>query len=582
MINKRLIKLSSESMVNIKNIVICQLLSMLSNVVLIFTIASHITAIYLNQKPDIMRTVITFISVIIIRAILKIVISKQGVIAASSVKIKLRKAIYNKILKLGGNYTNNVSTAEVVQVSSEGVEQLEMYFANYLPQFFYCMTAPLILFIILSQISFISAFVLFICVPLIPISIVIVQKIAKKLLSKYWSLYAGLGDSFLENIQGMTTLKIYGADEEYHKDMNKNAQNFREITMKVLSMQLNSIIVMDIVAYGGASLGAILAITQLINQQIDITGACIIILLASEFFLPMRMLGSFFHIAMNGMAASKKIFNILDMEEPKEGSIIIEEIPNNLNKIELENISFSYNNENTILSNINLSIPTGLTSIVGVSGSGKSTIVSLLISKYTDYQGEIKVFGNNILDINKSSLYKNITRVTDKGYIFTGSVYDNLLMADENASKEEMISVLKKANIWELFEQNDGLDTMILERGSNLSGGEKQRLNIARALLKNSKIYIFDEVTSNIDSESEDDIMKIIRKIAETKIVILISHRLQNVVKSDNIYMLHQGEIVESGNHEKLISNNSYYHELYNTQWELEKIRSCDFSNKED
>lgn len=566
MINPRLIKTSKESLKYVIYIAICQIVAMLANICLIFAIGDFVRDIYLQLQPNYTFTICVYVGVIAVRYWLKKITAQLGVKASSQVKVTLRTKIYDKILKLGGKYTDKVSTAEVVQVASEGVDQLEMYFASYLPQFFYCMSAPLILFIILANISFKASFVLFICVPIIPISIIIVQKIAKKLLAKYWGLYTSLGDDFLENIQGMTTLKIYGADQQYHDNMNNSAENFRKITMKVLMMQLNSIIIMDVIAYGGASLGAIMSILELQKGNIDIFGACVIILLSAEFFLPMRLLGSFFHIAMNGMSACKKMFKLLDMTEPESGA---EEITHG--SVEFSNVGFAYDDTKDILKNITFTANKGLTSIVGVSGSGKSTISSLLIGKITGYSGSIKI--SDCQNINRQSIYKNITRVTEKGYIFAGTVRTNLQMADPNASEETMTNVLKQANVWELFKGLRGLDTKILERGTNLSGGEKQRLNIARALLKDSKIFIFDEVTSNIDVESEDDIMKVILTLAKDKTVLLISHRLQNVVSSDNILMLKNGEITEQGTHENLMKNNLDYAELFTTQKELEEVR---------
>lgn len=573
MINKRLIKMSQSSTKHVVKISVYQVLAMLANVVLIFGISNLFMNIYTGNQVNYVKIILIYGFVILVRVVLKIQIANEAVKASSSVKIMLRTKIYQKMLDLGGKYSEKFKTAEVVQVASEGIDQLEMYFSSYLPQFFYCMTAPILLFIILSTISFKASFVLFICVPLIPISIVIVQKIAKKLLAKYWGLYTGLGDDFLENIQGMTSLKIYGADEFYHNEMNKSAENFRKITMKVLTMQLNSIIIMDLVAYGGASLGAIISILELQSGNIDLFGACVIILLASEFFLPMRLLGSFFHIAMNGLSASKRMFKILDMLDEEDRN---QEITDEKYDISFKNVSFSYDNDKIVLKNINFTAGTGLTSIVGVSGSGKSTISSLITTKMTNFDGEIMISDKNINKICKNDIYKNITKITDRGYIFEGTVRSNLQMANPYATDEMMINVLKKANIWEMFSSLVGLDSKINQRGSNLSGGEKQRLNIARAMLKDSPIYIFDEVTSNIDCESEDDIMKVILNIAKDKTVILISHRLQNVVKSDKILMLKNGEITEEGTHKILIDANKDYAELFNTQKSLEEVRKCE------
>ncbi len=452
-------------------------------------------------------------------------------------------------------------------MSVEGVEQLETYFGNFLPQFFYSMISPIILFFVMFFINVKIAVILFICVPLIPISIVVIQKFAKKLLAKYWGEYLGLGDSFLENLQGLNTLKIYSFDEYKHKQMNKQAERFRIVTMKVLSMQLNSIIVMDIVAYGGAALGIIFALLEFSLGSIGYTGFFTIILLCADFFLPLRILGSFFHIAMNGVAASKKIFTLLDLDIKDEktknvkGSDII-----------IKNLCFSYE-EKHILKNISINIPkNSFVSIVGKSGCGKSTIASILTGENENYTGEAKIGGIELREINKASLAKHITLVSTNSYIFKGSIKENLKMARENATEEEMWSALEKVNLSQFLRSEQGLDTLLLEKGSNLSGGQCQRLAIARGLLHDSDIYIFDEATSNIDVESENDIMRVIKNLALSKSIVLISHRLANVVNSDMIYLLKEGCIKEKGSHKEALAEKGYYYELWKAQQKLENV----------
>ncbi len=568
MLNKRLIATSKHSMKYVRRIAACQIAAMLLNIVLVVAIARFLSDMYHGNALPYAAVLRVYVLACVGRALLKRQIATLGAKTASAVKVHLRTTIYQKMLDLGGKYTDKFSTAQVVQVASEGVEQLELYFANYLPQFFYCMIAPLILFVVVCGIHVPAAIVLFLCVPLIPVSIVIVQKIAKKLLAKYWGLYTQLGDDFLENIQGMTTLKIYEADAYYHQKMNQSAENFRKVTMKVLSMQLNSIIVMDVVAYGGASLGAIMAIIALQNGQITFFGACVIVLLSSEFFLPMRLLGSFFHVAMNGMSASKKMFEILDLPVPEEGL-------NDVNGQEITfcDVHFSYDGEKPILRHVSFTAAQGLTAIVGESGSGKSTISSLVIAKIDGYEGDILIGAHERTGISRAALSRAITRVTDKGYLFEGTVRSNLHMAKPDATDGEMIAALERTQIWSLFAGMDGLDTTVQERGVNFSGGEKQRLNIARALLKDSPIYIFDEITSNIDVESEDAIMQVILALSQEKTVLLISHRLQNVVQADQILMLKDGEIAARGTHEELLRCGGDYAVLYNTQKELEGVR---------
>ena len=456
----------------------------------------------------------------------------------------------------------------MVQVSTEGVEQLETYFGKYLPQLFYSLIAPLTLFVILSRVSLKASVILLICVPLIPVSIVAVQKIAKKLLDKYWSIYTGLGDSFLENLQGLTTLKIYQADQQKADEMDMESQNFRRITMKVLTMQLNSTSVMDIVAYGGAAIGMAVAVSEFLKGNISISGTLCIVLLASEFFLPLRLLGSFFHIAMNGMAASDKIFKILDLPEPQTGEKIL---PEGSLDISFKNVHFAYEEDREILKGIDLYLPAGsFVSLVGESGCGKSTIAGIISAKNRGFTGEITIGGVPLSQVKETDLMRHVVLVRHNSYLFKGTVEENLRMAKSDATEAEMNAVLEKVNLLGFLQTQDGLQTKLLEKAGNLSGGQCQRLAIARALLRDSAVYIFDEAASNIDVESEELIMDVIHQLARTKTVLLISHRLANVVNSDQIYFLKDGEIKESGKHEELMQLNGEYRHLYDSQMALE------------
>lgn len=493
--------------------------------------------------------------------------SKANYKAGYDVKKKLRKAIYDKVMILGASYREKVSTSEVIQLAVEGIEQLEIYYGKYLPQLFYSVLAPVTLFIFLPFLSVRVAVVLLICVPLIPLSIVFVQKIAKKLLGKYWGVYTELGDSFLENLQGLTTLKIYKSDEFKSKQMEEEAEKFRKITMRVLIMQLNSISVMDLVAYGGAAIGMIMAIFQFQSGDLQLWEAITIALLAAEFFIPLRLLGSFFHIAMNGMAASDKIFAFLNAEVGQEGTCKLEKSNVNIN---IENLSFGYDENKKILNDISLDIEAGqFVSVVGVSGSGKSTIASLITGKYKDFDGCIKINGVPIAEIDESDLMNAIVTVKYNSYIFGGTVRENLLIANEEAKDEDLIEILKRVNLWDFLKEQQGLDTKITEQGSNLSGGQKQRLALGRAILKDAPMYIFDEATSNIDVESENLIMEIIKELASEKTVMFISHRMANVVDSDCIYVLEHGKIAEKGRHNQLMENRGVYFNIYSEQEKL-------------
>ncbi len=570
MIKTRLVGLLSHAKKYIVYTILWQWAALLSQVLAVFSIADLLERVVYRAVtvPIIERTILILVLVVVIRFVCERMGARSSYLACVDVKRILREKIYAKMLKLGASYSEQVSSSEVVQVMAEGVEQLETYFGKYLPQLFYSLIAPLTLFIILCQVSLKASVILLICVPLIPISIVVVQKIAKKLLNKYWSIYTGLGDSFLENLQGLTTLKIYQADQQKADEMDVESQNFRKITMKVLTMQLNSTSVMDIVAYGGAAIGMAVAVSEFLKGNISVSGTLCIVLLASEFFLPLRLLGSFFHIAMNGMAASDKIFKILDLPEPQAGE---KTLLDGALDITLTDVHFSYEEDREILKGINLNLPAGsFVSLVGESGCGKSTIAGILAAKNRGYTGEITIGEIPLSEVNESDLMKHVVLVRHNSYLFKGTVEENLRMAKRDATTEEMEAVLQKVNLLGFLQTQDGLQTQLLEKASNLSGGQCQRLVIARALLKNASVYIFDEATSNIDIESEELIMNVVHELAKTKTVLLISHRLANVVKSDKIYFLKDGEIKESGKHEELMSQNGVYRHLYESQMALE------------
>lgn len=570
MIDKRLMNLLKDSKKYVMQMVIWNWIALLCNVVFIFSFAYILENLVGNTANvnQIITVLVIDIVMILIRFVCHKKNSEASFNASAGVKKTLREKIYNKLLTLGSSYEEYVPTAEVVQVSGEGVEQLEIYFGKYIAQLFYSLLAPITLFIILSFVNFKTSIVLLICVPLIPISIVAVQKFAKKLLAKYWGIYTGLGDSFLESLQGLTTLKIYNADAKRTVDMDKDAENFRKITMRVLTMQLNSISVMDLIAYGGAGLGIIIALSEFSKGNIGVAGLFVIIMLSSEFFIPLRLLGSFFHIAMNGMAASKKIFKLLDLDE---GQVKTEEIDKANLQITFDKVGFAYKEERKILNEVCINIPEkSFVSIVGESGCGKSTITNIIMGRNKNYTGSVKIGNKELSDIKESSVMDNITLVTHNGALFKGTVEANLRMGNKNATKEEMLEALRKVNLLDFINSQDGLNTLLLEQGSNLSGGQKQRLCLARAILHDTPIYIFDEATSNIDAESENQIMEVINYLAKTKTIILISHRLENVVKSDKIYTIDAGKVVEKGTHKQLLDKEGIYANLYNTQKQLE------------
>ena len=573
MIKTRLIKLLSHAGKYIVYNVLWQWFALLCQIAVVFSITALLEGAVTGnlQTQDMVRTAVVFAAAALIRFGCDKGAAHASFAASVDVKRILREKIYDKLLRLGASYREQTATSEVVQMAAEGVEQLETYFGRYLPQLFYSLLAPVTLFAVLSFVSLKASVVLLICVPLIPISIVAVQKFAKRLLSRYWGVYTGLGDSFLENLQGLTTLKIYQADGQKAEEMDQEAERFRSITMKVLTMQLNSTSVMDIVAYGGAAAGMIVAVSEYLSETLSFAGALTIILLASEFFIPLRLLGSFFHIAMNGMAASDKIFCLLDLPEPEKGT---KEPGGSSLDVDFENVSFSYEEDRQILKEISFRIPAGsMVSLVGESGCGKSTAAAVLMGRNRGYQGSVRLGGVELSEVSEESLMKSVTRVAHNSYLFKGTVEENLRMGKPDANRQEMIAVLRKVNLWGFLEAQEGLDTKIQEKGSNFSGGQCQRLALARALLHDTPVYIFDEATSNIDVESEEMIMEVIRELAKTRTVLLISHRLANVVTSDCIYMMVQGEIREAGTHQELMQKDGSYQKLFESQQKLENYR---------
>lgn len=580
MINKRLINLCSDSKKYIGLTIFVNWLAIICNIIIILLIGQFINNIYSGEITSIADKSIFMSGTIIIlllciRFICNILYAKFSNLASSKARMTLRELVYKKLLKLGNEYSNVESTSSIVQVMVEGVEQLEIYFGKYLSQFFYSLLVPITLFVFMSFISFKAALVFILCVPLIPISIIAIMKIAKRILKDYWKSYSDLGGTFLENLQGLTTLKVFNIDEKRHQKMNTEAEKFRKITMKVLSMQLNSITIMDLVAFGGAAAGTIVALIQFSRGEIAPGSLIIIILLSSEFFIPLRLLGSYFHIAMNGMAASDRIFGILDAKEREKN------IDNNVKEItgditiKLNNVSFSYDGEREVLKDINMEItPKGMVAIVGESGSGKSTIASIILNNYKVNQGEILLNSVDIENIDLDTIYENIALISTNSYIFNGTILDNLLIGKKYATDEEIKNALKIARLDSFVESlKDGLNTNVGEGGNALSGGQKQRLALARAILANRKMIIFDEATSNIDVESEEAIWESIYDLSTEKTILVISHRLANVRGAKNIYVMNKGILCEEGTHKDLMGLNGYYHSMVEKQNELEDIR---------
>ncbi len=481
-------------------------------------------------------------------------------------KKELREKTYDKIVRLGVRSTDGMSVAGLTQVAMEGIEQLDLYYSSYIPQFFYAMLAPIILFFVTVGIDWRVAVVLLCCVPLIPVSIVAVSKYAKKIFAKYWGKYTSMGDSFLDSVQGLRELKIFRADAAQHVKMNENAEEFRKITMKVLVMQLASTTIMDIVAYGGAGLGIAFAVTGVANRGLSPVSALFLILVAVDFFLPLRAFGSAFHVAMNGASAGKKILSLLAQPDPVWGE---EKLSNT--ELKLENVTFSYDGERDVLKNVTMTFPEkGMTSIVGESGCGKSTAVGLLYGALRPKSGKVTAGGRPLESLSREEYYSKLAVVSYNTYIFNTTVRENFRLAKGNVTDDEIFAALEKVNLADFIRENGGLDKEITEDGANISGGQKQRLALAVNLVADKSVYIFDEATSNIDIESEAVIMRNIKALSEKKSVIVISHRLENVVPSDRIYYMENGDVKEVGMHSELMASQGGYAALYTAQKKLE------------
>lgn len=567
MFDKDLIKLIGPNKKYVVYTVLFMMLGMLANIGITASICLALYCVMENRPVAMLvYPAVAAVVAILIRYVAARRTGTLKDVLGRSVKKDLRDRTYRKILKLGVKSTDDMSMAGLTQVAMEGIEQLDLYYSTYLPQFFFSMTAPLVLFGVCVWIDWRTSLVLLACVPLIPVSIVAVSKYAKKIFAKYWGKYTSMGDGFLDSVQGLKELKIFQADAARQNKMNRNAEEFRKITMKVLVMQLASTTIMDLVAFGGAGAGIALAVTGLMKGWLLPAAALFLILVAVEFFLPLRALGSAFHVAMNGASAGKKIVALLNAEDPVWGTRTAEG-----EGLCLQNVTFSYDGRREVLKDVTMSfMAKGMTAIVGESGCGKSTVINLLIGARRPQRGAVLLGGDDIACLSRESYYARLAAVSYNTYLFNDTVRKNFELAKRDVTDGEIYAALQKVNLADFVRENGGLDKVITEDAGNISGGQKQRLSLAVNLVADKDIYLFDEATSNIDVESEAIIMHNIKEMSKKKSVVVISHRLANVVPADKIYFMREGAVTESGSHAELIGRKGDYAKLFEAQKLLE------------
>lgn len=571
MFEKRLFSLVPQATPYIMASVLFKWIALMANITVMWVLARILGGIVTDglsaalAVDALAQTALPLAAAIIVRAASIYLAQRAGDKAAFEAVRRVRSLVYDKLTALGPSYTETVPTAEAVQTSVEGATQLQVYFGGYLPQLFFAGLAPITLFVLLVGQAGLPAALLLACVPVIPISIMMVMRNAKKIGAEYWGSYVDLGGMFLEAVQGLTTLKVYQADRDWHERINAESERFRGATMRLLVMQLRSICVMDLVVYMGAALGIIVAVLQLATGKIGFEAAFLIVFLSQEFFLPMRRLGSLFHTAMNGMAASRRMFGILDTPEPERGDVELD----GRGDIELAGVSYAYG-DRTVLDSASATIAHGsLVALVGESGGGKSTLAGIIAGRKGAYRGSVRIGGVELRDVTAASLMRAVTLVPTNGYLFAGTLRDNLLLAQPNATDTELLRALDRTRVAAFVQANGGLDMVINEGGTNLSGGQRQRVCMARALLHDSPIYVFDEATSNVDAASEAAIGEVIASLAGGHTVIVVAHRLSTIVDADQILVLERGRIAEHGTHDELLADAGVYARMWNSQEQL-------------
>lgn len=563
MFNKKLLNELKSEKIQILKLLLIKIIQMTANVAMIFLMGKSIEALISSSFSG-SKFILFMILIIGLNIFLIKIEASISYKASYRIKNTLRKRLMKKVFSFKMEYGSKISISEVINLGVEGIEQLNLFYSALLPQLLFSLIGPLILFFILSFLNFKIAITMLLLIPLIPIAIMMVQKLAKKVVKTYWKSYTKLSEVFIDFLYGLTSLEVFNADEEYNDLLNDKAEDFRSKTMKLLMMQLNNITVLDLISYAGSALGIILSIFYYSKNQLSIFAAFSFILLSQEFFLPLRRLGALFHVAMNGITAANSLFEILEIESIEDFEDVIKDEKVD---IEIRNLNFSYG-EKEILKDLNMRIKSKkITAIVGESGCGKSTLAKLVGGFQRNYDGEI--FYNDLNEISNDSLNENIMLVDNNPYFFKESLRYNLKIANKNADDKKLVEILEEVGLYSYFKNIGGLDSILESAGNNLSGGQKQRLAIGRVLLKEPKILILDESISNIDKESEDLILKLIQKLKEKMTIILITHRLNTVIHADYIYYLDNKKVAEEGNFEE-INKGELFSSIYRYQRELE------------